>query len=122
MKSPKLNASRQFEMADGSVVPLTLNHALLKQVRTERKDAYDKFNDFIFHGGRDYFQLVDVVYVAYLCGYIDEHGSLDGAMGDIDFMLALPDDINAVSEEAQWLTAPKKMRDSVPPSKSGQSN
>lgn len=120
VKKPALNSRRKLELSDGSTVPLTLNHALLYQIRAERKDAYDKFNDFIIGGVKDYFKLVDVLYVAYLCGYLEEHGDTDGAMSDIDFMLALPEDANVVAEEAQWLTAPKKMRDSVAPSESGQ--
>lgn len=122
MKKPALNSRRKLELSDGTTVPLTLNHALLYQIRAERRDAYDKFNEFIFHGGKDYFQMVDVAYVAYLCGYLEEHGDIDGAMSDVDFMLAIPEDPNIIAEEAQWLTAPKKMRDSVAPSESGQNS
>lgn len=120
MKMPALNSTRKFELADGTVVPLTLNNALLYQIRSERKSDYDKFNDVLFKGGKDYFQLVDVLYVAYLCGFLSEHGNIDDAMDDISFMLAMPEDPIVVSEEAQWLISPKKMRDSVAPSKSGQ--
>ena len=104
-KKPALNSRRKLELSDGSTVPLTLNHALLYQIRAERKDAYDKFNDFIIGGVKDYFKLVDVLYVAYLCGYLEEHGDTDGAMSDIDFMLALPEDANVVAEEAHGFGA-----------------
>ena len=120
MKHASLSTRRKLVLNDGSQVDLTLNNALLYQLRSERKIEYDKFNDFIFNGGKDYFQLVDVLYVAYLCGQLDGRGSLDGAMSNVDFMLALPEDPNAIAEEVQWLTAPKKMRDSVAPSRSGQ--
>lgn len=122
MKAAAINSHRKFELSDGTTVALTLNNALLYQIHTERRDCYDKFNDFIFRGGKDYFQMVDVLYVAYLCGYLDENGGLDGAMSDVDFMLALPADPNTIALETQWLTAPKKMRDSEAPSESGQSS
>ena len=73
-----------YDMADGTRVPLSLNYGLLFKLRAKDKDAYKTYNDAMVHiqDEPEYNNAV-ILYTAYLCGHLLENGSLEGTM-DMD--------------------------------------
>ncbi|MCD8188634.1 MAG: hypothetical protein LUD78_00155 [Clostridiales bacterium] len=108
-------AGEPFELADGQIVNLRLNFGLLYKLKTADRAAYNRF--YAAYGPADgkekkdaIFAMVDIVYSAYLCGCFAEKKE---PMEYEDFLMLLPDDMDAVIRTGTRLVSPKKNRDSA---------
>lgn len=115
--SSNLNSVIDFELTNGEKVPLTLTWGLLIQTRSKSKADYTRFSKMVTGGiGDDVLGSLTILYAAYLCGYIKEHGSTSGCMSEQAFIDLVPDNFRAVIETSQELLDPKPAGDSVNPS------
>lgn len=116
-KHNNLSSTIMFELNNGESVPLTLTWGLLMQTRSKSKADYTRFSKMVTGGiGDDVLGSLTILYAAYLCGYIKEHGGTSGCMSEQDFIDLLPDNFRIVIETAQNLLDPKPAGDSVTPS------
>ena len=111
------NNEIMFELTNGETVPLVLTWGLLMQTRSKSKADYTRFSKMVTGGlGGDVLGSLTILYAAYLCGYIKEHGGTSGCMSEQDFIDLVPDNFRAVIETSQSLLDPKPAGDSVTPS------
>lgn len=116
----KLNARVDFELTNGETVGLTLTWGLLAQLRRKDKHAYTEYSRMVTGASQDdVLGMVYILYAAYLCGLIDETGSLDGAMTEGEFLEVCPNDYSLVARTATELIAPKASEDSDSRSSTG---
>lgn len=112
-----LSSEIMFELTNGETVPLTLTWGLLMQTRSKSKSDYTRFSKMVTGGiSGDVLGSLTILYAAYLCGYIKEHGGTSGCMSEQDFIDLVPDNFRIVIEAAQNLLDPKQAGDSVNPS------
>lgn len=105
---PKMNSKLDFELNDGSIVPLTITWGLLMQIRSKSLSDYKRFSKMVAGGvGDDILGCITILYAAYLCGHIDEHGGTVGCMAESDFIDAVPNNYRLVMETTQKLLDPK---------------
>lgn len=101
------NTFVDFELETGEVCKLTLTYLYLLQVKSKRKDAFEKYNKVITKGAEDEFDNIAVIYVGYLCGLVAA-GTLDEAMTEEEFMAELSPDREYMAEKMNALLRPKK--------------
>lgn len=99
------SVEREFELNDGQVITLTINFGLLYQLRAKNKEAYETYSKTILLGSKDLFDLIQIIYVAYLCANIN---NLDSCMDFETFIDKMPADISEIAKVAGELTQPKK--------------
>lgn len=117
MAKPKLNTTIDFPLNDGRTVKLTITWGLLIQLRSKSKHDYERYSKMVTGGVQnDVLGALTVVYIGYLCNYIDENGSADGAMSESQFAELAPNDYALVLNTMNELLSPKSKRDSVNPS------
>lgn len=109
------NTFVDFELDDGSVIKLTLTYRYLLQFKTKCKSLYDRYNKIIVKGVQDEFDNLTIIYTAYLCAYLQIHGSTEESMTEDAFIDAVSSDREAVSFAIQSLIYPKKARASRKP-------
>ena len=97
----KTNTTIDFELEDGTKVPMTLTFYAIYQLKTNNKPLYDRYNKIMTKGAQDELDMVTVLYTAYCCANTEP-------MDELDFMMALGCDRKAVAEAVQKLTQPKK--------------
>ena len=97
----KINSTIDFELEDGTIVPMTLTFYAIYQLKNKNKSLYDRYNKVMTKGAQDEFDMIIVLYAAYCCAN-------DEPMAEEDFMIALGSDRKAVAEAIQKLTQPKK--------------
>ena len=112
----KLNTTTDFELTDGTVVPLTLTFGLLLKLRSKSKEDYARFNRVIMEGPKDVMDSMAIIYAAYLCAYIDDHNTHGGALSEEEFLELCPFDIEGAMYTSKSLINPKAKRDSDDPS------
>lgn len=110
----KLSTSVDFELADGTHVPLTFTWSCMMQIEARAKDVYKRFSRAFMAG-----ELMDSiitaatsVYVAYLCGYIVNNGSMQGCMSEREFLDAMPQDFGRAAKVIGEVFFPKGTEDS----------
>lgn len=104
--APK-NTLVDFELETGEHVKLTLAFYLLLGLKSCRKDIYERYNKIQSKGAKEECEAVFVLYAAYMCAYIQEHGCADGAMSEEEFMIGCGSDRIAVAEATRALLDPK---------------
>ena len=111
LKNLPINQKIDFEMADGTVVRLTVAWILLLQVRSKSKSDYERYSKLLLRGaGDDILAMLTILYVAYLCGYIDDNGSVEGSMSEEEFVSLCPNDLGLIGETINKLLDPKGRR------------
>lgn len=105
MDYKKLHTVREFELADGSKIKLSLAFYLLYQLRSKRKDIYDKYNKIMQKGPEEELQSITVLYTAYLCANLS---NLDECMDEETFLMLIPDDRKTLGLTVKELVNPKK--------------
>lgn len=112
MKIMARSTITDFTLVDGTKVGLTLNFSRLLEVRSKRKDTYERYNKVIMEGLTDIFDQITVVYTAYLCGLED----LETAIPRKEFIELIPPNQMHLSKLVKELLDPKKQMDSDQPS------
>lgn len=99
-----MNTYTNLELNDGRTVKLTLNLKRLLILKSNHIDLYRDTNKIITKGADDVFDMVKILYAAYLCGLEsgEEEISYD------TFMDLIPQGIGDISSMAADLIQPKK--------------
>ena len=109
MAKPKLNTTVDFELADGQTVQLTITWALLMQLRSKSKSDYERYSKLVTGGIKDdILGAVTVLYIGYLCRYVQQNGTADGAMSESAFVELVPNDYELVIKTMNHLLSPKR--------------
>lgn len=108
MDNRKLNTTYDFELADGSVVELTLAFYKLYQLRSKNKSIYDRYNKIMTNnakgGAVEELDTIAILYAAYVCANMDK----DNLMDEETFMMLCGSDRVAVNKAVEHLITPKK--------------
>ena len=108
METKKLNTTYDFELADGSVVELTLAFYKLYQLRSKNKALYERYNKIMSKNAKggdvDELDTIGVLYAAYVCANMEK----DNLMDEEKFMMLCGSDRLAVNKAVEHLITPKK--------------
>ncbi len=106
MDKPMISKSgtEVLELVNGDTVELTLNFKKLLNVRNKKKDLYKRYNKIIMEGMTDAFDVITILYTAYLCGL----DNIDEGMTEEMFMESVPQYVYELNEVAEKLVKPKK--------------
>lgn len=108
MDNRKLNTTYDFELADGSVVELTLAFYKLYQLRSKNKALYERYNKIMSNNAKggvvEELDTIAVLYTAYVCANM----SKDELMNEEEFMMLCGSDRVAVNNAVEHLITPKK--------------
>ncbi len=100
-----MNTFLDFDLVDGRKIKLTLNLKRLLLLKGKHRDTYNEVNRIITKGADDIFDMVKVIYTAYLCALdttIEEPMSYD------TFLDVIPQDIGELTTVVGELISPKK--------------
>ena len=91
------NTVIEYELADGTVVPLTFTWGHMVHVQATEKGVYKRFSRALMAGEiqSNILNVVLALYVAYLCGYIQQNGTISGSMSEKEFMELVPNDLGS---------------------------
>lgn len=108
MERKMLNSNYNFELADGTTVPLTLNFYHLYQLRNKNKPLYDRYNRTLnAQSAKDYvydeLDNMTILYAAYCCANFDK----EDALTEEEFLMLCGSDRQAVGNAIKGLLAPK---------------
>lgn len=68
-----INTIVEIELADGRIVSLSMNYARLMKLSNKNKRLYDRYNKITHQAeGLNDLDIAEVLYIAYVCGNIDE--------------------------------------------------
>lgn len=99
------NTVVEFELADGSVVKMTLTFFSLYQLKGKNKVAYEKYNKIMTRGPQEELENCTVLYTAYLCANVAD---AENCMSELEFLELMPVDREYVGNILQSLINPKK--------------
>ena len=99
-----INTMKDFELGNGEHIKLTLNFKKLYQLKSSRKDIYDRYNRVQMNGTEDILDFTLILYTAYLCAQED----MDKVMTEEEFLDALPPYQNVIVSTVMDLTMQKK--------------
>lgn len=99
-----MNTYIDYELNNGNTIKLTLNLKRLLNLKTTHKEQYDKANRIITRGAVDIFDMVEIIYTAYLCAL---ESGLD-AMPYETFLDVIPQNIDEIIQVVDSLISPKK--------------
>lgn len=111
MSIPKNNF--EIELENGSVVSLTLSFAALYKLRNSNKPLYDKYNQLMNKKDTDELDMVNIIYIAYVCGNIGKGNILNFE----EFLEIVPSDREVIGKAIETLLVPKKKQVSPKPFK-----
>lgn len=98
-----MNTYEKIILKDGKEIQLTLNFARLLKVKNDNKNIYEKYNNAILNGTKDVFDMVDIIYTAYLCANIGEE-----VLEYNRFIELIPESTTLIARKVQALTSSKK--------------
>ena len=100
-----MNTYIDYELNDGNSIKLTLNLKKLLVLKSSNPEIYDSANRIIIRGVTDIFDLVSMLYAAYLCGL---NNLEESPMSYDTFMGAIPQNIDKMILTVDALISPKK--------------
>lgn len=98
-----MNTYEKLILNDNKEIKLTLNFARLLKVKNDYKDTYEKYNDIILNGTKDIFDMVHILYTAYLCANINEE-----LLDYNNFIELIPSSTTLIASKVNKLTSSKK--------------
>lgn len=101
------NTYINIDLETGETVKATLAYIHLLRLKSEDKEAYDRYNKIMTKGPQDELDSVYIIYVAYLCALIAE-GGFDEAMTEEEFLSVMSPDREYAGELFTQLINPKK--------------
>ena len=99
------NTCIEFKFEDGDSVKMTLAFYALYQLKAKNKAIYDKYNEIMTKGAKEEFDMLHVLYAAYLCANIE---AIEICMTFEQFMQKCGSDRYAIKEASEQLIKPKK--------------
>jgi hypothetical protein len=103
MDAKKLNTMLEYEFCDGTTANLTLAFYLLYQLKAKNRALYDKYNKIMTGGLKDEFDMITILYAAYVCANLNEAE----IMTEEEFMMKCGSDHVGVANAFKDLTTPK---------------
>lgn len=100
-----LNTVIDFELADGTVVQMTLNYLSLYQLKPKKKSIYERYNKIMTKGPEEELENVTILYTAYLCANVR---NIEECMDEMTFLSLMPSNRQYVGEVISELISPKK--------------
>ena len=103
----KLNTTCDFNLIDGSTVKLTLNFYNLLQLRGKNRPLYERYNKIMQSSNKNNFDILDmveIVYVGYVCANIDA----ETVLSESDFFKLCGSNMKAIGDAVNNLTRPKR--------------
>lgn len=109
MKKTALATGYTFEFYDGTTCEMTLAFIRLKRLASKNKRAYEACQKVMTNGPQDEFDMLSVLYAAYLCANLTE----ENLMTEDEFIEKCGTDRFAISDAFNEMTNPKKRTASV---------
>lgn len=103
MDAKKLNTMLEYEFCDGTTANLTLAFYLLYQLKAKNRALYNKYNKIMTGDLTDEFDMITVLYAAYVCANLSE----ETLMTEEEFMMKCGSDHFGVANAFKSLTTPK---------------
>ena len=104
-KKNALNNVYDFELADGTIVKVTLRFYSLYLLKSKNKAIYERYNKIMVNGPKEELDNCLILYTAYLCANISE---IENCLDEIQFLELMPTDREYVGEVLGDLIHPKK--------------
>lgn len=101
----KLNTVLEYEFQDGDKAEMTLTFYKLYQLKSKRKDLYERYTQLMAKKSNDDLEMVEILYTAYACAHID---NLDSIMSEEEFMIKCGSDRRGINQILAQLIYPKK--------------
>lgn len=102
-----MNSTIDFTFYDGTTVQLTLTFYALYQLKSSKKNLYNRYNETMNRmskGGYDELDMITIVYTAYLCANMNAKN----VMSEEEFLRKCGSDRVALGNAVRDLTQPKK--------------
>jgi hypothetical protein len=102
----KYNTTLDFEFYDGTTAKLTLTFYALYQLRSKNVGLYNRYNQAMnssSKNGYDEFEMLTILYVAYMCANMNE----ENVLTEEEFIIKCGSDRVAVGNAVKQLTSPK---------------
>ena len=101
------NTTYDYELADGSVVPLTLTFIALLQLKKKNKSLYERYNKAMLNMAKEKYDELDnlvLLYAAYVCANLDK----EDILSEEEFIYLCGSDRAKMNDALGELTQPKK--------------
>lgn len=105
MKKLQIASTVEHEFFDGTKVKCTLAMYLLRNLAGQNKALFDTVMKVVSKGTEDFFEMVRVVYAAYVCANMNSEESL---MSEDEFLAMCGSDFTGVGQTFRTLVDPKK--------------
>ena len=102
-----MNTYINFELNNGNTIKLTLYLKKLLTLKSSHTDIYNKANNVICRGAHDVFDMIDIIYAAYLCGLSEGENIIPYD----NFLEVIPQNIDLIIKTVDNLISPKKKLD-----------
>lgn len=105
----KFNTTIDFELCDGTKVPLTLTFYALYQLRSKNAFLYKRYNEIMNKMSKNNYDEIEmclILYTAYMCANSDK----ENVLSEEEFIMMLGGDRTALGKAVQELTSPKKQK------------
>ena len=102
-----INTELEFKLNNNETVKLTLNFALLLKIKNKYPEEYESFNKVVLYGDKkdiDFFELLSVIYVAYLCANLDNKEKYTKE----EFISLVPFDVQLITQTQNRLLGYRK--------------
>lgn len=109
MDKTALATGYTFEFYDGSTCEMTLAFILLKKLSSKNKTLYERCQKILANGAKDEFDMLTVLYTAYICANMDSETILT----EDEFIEKCGFDRQAIILASRALTTAKKQKASA---------
>ena len=119
-KVKMLNTVIEFEFCNGTTTNLTLQFYRLYQLKSKKPQLYATYHKAMSsnaNGNYDEIDMIQILYVAYVCANMDKEEEL---LTFEEFMMLCGSDRKAMGNTVSMLINPKKTTDSEKPSEQKQ--
>lgn len=102
-----INTEIDFKLNNDEVVKLTLNFTLLLKIKNNYPEEYELFNKYVLYGDKkelDFFEIITVIYVAYLCANLDNKNRYTKE----EFIKLIPFNLDKITRTQEVLLGYKK--------------
>lgn len=106
MDKTTLATRYEFEFYDGTTCEMTLAFYQLKKLAGKNKALYNRYQSVMTNGAKDEFDMLAVLYAAYVCANFDKEDRLT----EDEFIEKCGTDRYAIKEAMEAMTNPKKRK------------
>ena len=106
MDKTALTGRYEFEFCDGTKCEMSLAFILLKKLSSKNRELYKRYQSVMTKGPEDEFDMLAVLYAAYVCANMGEETILT----EDEFIEKCGSDRFAIKEAMEAMTNPKKRK------------